>query len=61
MQDTQPFPSPDTPVSPDDPPPHHRTGVALFQWLAFGLVALTLLLVALGVVLAMLPGPLGES
>lgn len=53
MQTTQPVPSPDTPT------PRH-TGVYLFHWLAMGLLGLTLLLVLMGVVLALLPGTLGE-
>lgn len=53
MQTTHPEPSLDHPRP-------HRTGVGLFPWLAFGLLALTLLLVVLATVLALFPGPLGE-
>lgn len=53
MQTTQPESSPDIPTP-------HRTGVYLFNWLALALLALTLLLVVMGVILAMFPGTLGE-
>lgn len=53
MQTTHPEPSPDSPKP-------HRTGVYLFNWLALGLLALTLLMVVMGIILAMFPGTLGE-